>query len=195
MPKDLASAGFIAITHKGTVVSLLGPDGPLYCASIEVSPLESGGPVSGIEINPQDSTSPLYRIEAVIPKREYILDRHGADSGATIDVPLDDIVPVAKSATPKDIKVGDEVLYRDDKGWHSETAVVADIRYRFEHLIRDRSGKVFSVIFDRDILGNAVSDGKATAKTRKAGRKRRARETLPGVSAVTSAAESVVDTV
>ena len=195
MSKDPGFSGFIAITHKGAVVSLLGPDGPVYCATLEVD-LEHNHSVPCAEVVPQGSGSSPYRIETVIPKREYILANQeiDANSGAMIDAAFEDVAPLTRTAVPRDIKVGDEVLYRDETGWHSETALVADIRYRFEHLIRDNQGNVFSVVLDRDILNGAHGEEKATPKTRKGGRKRRVRATTSGTPETAPATEPAGET-
>ena len=174
MPKALASTGFIAITNNGSVISLLGPDGPVPCA--------------GIEVDSPDSEMSPYRIEAVLPKREYVLEQKSGDS---IDAAFEDVVPLARTVALRDIKVGDEVLYRDEAGWHSETASVVDIRYRFEHLVRAGSGKVFSVVLDHDILCYAAPDGKTSVKSSKVGRKRSPRKAATDVVAVESTGETV----
>ena len=191
MSKDPGFSGFIAITHKGAVVSLLGPDGPVCCATLEVDP-ECDRSMSCAEITPGGSSP--YRIETVIPKREYVLAKQGSDSGVMIDAAFEDVAPLARTVAPRDIKVGDEVLYRDETGWRSETALVADIRCRFEHLIRDNQGKVFSVVLNRDILNGAHGEEKATPKTRKGGRKRRVRATTSGLSETAPTTEPAGET-
>lgn len=126
-------AALIVLTHQGRIHTLLGPDGPVPYLAVEVDSV---------------STSP-YRIQTVIPRREY----HLADGmGTPIVSAIEDIVAVKPFALPGDIKVNDKVLHRDkDKSWRKEEMRVTQITERYECVLRNDEGDTCSVLLDRDI--------------------------------------------
>ncbi|MHB8252197.1 MAG: hypothetical protein ACYDEV_00500 [Acidiferrobacter sp.] len=161
-------AALIVLTHQGRIHTLLGPDGPVPYLAVEV---DSAG------------ASP-YRIQTVIPRREY----HLADgAGAPIVAAIEDIVAVKPFALPGDIKVNDKVLYRDkDKSWRKEEMRVTQVAERYECVLRNDEGDTCSVLLDHDIkaMTPAVKPG---AKPKKAGVQTRRPRKVASTSAATPA--------
>ena len=168
----LDDVALIVLTHAGRVHTILGPDGPVPHTVVEVD---------------GESQSP-YRLQTVIPRRDYHLA--GTETDAPIVAALDDIVAVKPFALPGDIKINDKVLYRDPEGtWRKDELRVTTIQERYECVLRNEDGDTCSVLLDHDIkaMMPATKTG-AKAKTigRRAGRPRKAadskRDAAPTVS-------------
>ncbi len=142
-------AALIVLTHQGRIHTLLGPDGPVPYLAVEVD---------------SASASP-YRIQTVIPRREY----HLADGvGAPIMAAIEDIVAVKPFTLPGDIKINDKVLYRDkDKSWRKEEMRVTRVAERYECVLRNDEGDTCSVLLDHDIkaMTPTVKPGAKSKKT------------------------------
>jgi hypothetical protein len=162
MPDDVA---LIVLTHAGRVHTILGPDGPVSHTVVEVD---------------GQSQSP-YRLQTVIPRRDYHLA--GTETDAPIVAALDDIVAVKPFAVPGDIKVNDKVLYRDADGhWRKDELRVTAIRERYECVLRNEDGDTCSVLLDQDIkamMPAAKAGAKAKTTGRRAGRPRKASAAQP----------------
>ena len=169
MPDDVA---LIVLTHAGRVHTILGPDGPVPHTVVEVD---------------GESQSP-YRLQTVIPRRDYHLA--GTETDAPIVAALDDIVAVKPFTLPGDIKVNDKVLYRDPDGtWRKDELRVTTIQERYECVLRNEDGDTCSVLLDHDIkamMPATKAGAKAKTTGRRAGRPRKAsttqRDAAPAVS-------------
>ena len=169
MPDDVA---LIVLTHAGRVHTILGPDGPVPHTVVEVD---------------GESQSP-YRLQTVIPRRDYHLA--GIETDAPIVAALDDIVAVKPFALPGDIKINDKVLYRDPEGtWRKDELRVTAIQERYECVLRNEDGDTCSVLLDHDIkamMPATKTGAKAKTTGRRAGRPRKAsttqRDAVPAVS-------------
>lgn len=162
MPDDVA---LIVLTRAGRVHTILGPDGPVPHTVVEVD---------------GESQSP-YRLQTVIPRRDYHLA--GTETDAALVAGLDDIVAVKRFAVPGDIKVNDKVLYRGPDGtWRKDELRVTAIRERYECVLRNEGGDTCSVLLDHDIkamMPAAKAGGKAKKTGPRAGRPRKASATQP----------------
>ncbi|MHB8254139.1 MAG: hypothetical protein ACYDEV_10690 [Acidiferrobacter sp.] len=173
MPEEVAT--LIVITHKdhahkGMIHSILGSDGPIPYLAIEVD---------------TTSTSP-YRIQAVIPRREYHL---AGVAGAPLIAALEDLAAVKPFMSPGDVKVNDKVLYRNaDKVWQKEEFRVTQIIERFECVLRNNEGDTCSTLLDHDI--QALMPPKTGKKPKKgaiqAGRPRKSASTPAATPAPSS---------
>jgi hypothetical protein len=170
MPDDVA---LIVLTHAGRVHTILGPDGPVPHTVVEVD---------------GERQSP-YRLQTVIPRRDYHLA--GTETDAPLVAGLDDIVAVKRFAVPGDIKVNDKVLYRGPDGtWRKDELRVTAIRERYECVLRNEDGDTCSVLLDHDIKA-MMPVGKVGTKVKKtgprAGRPRKASTTQPDAAPSVSA--------
>ena len=168
----LDDVALIVLMHAGRVHTILGPDGPVPHTVVEVD---------------GESQSP-YRLQTVIPRRDYHLA--GTETDAPIVAALDDIVAVKPFALPGDIKVNDKVLYRDTDGtWRKDELRVTAIQERYECVLRNEDGDTCSVLLDHDIkamMPATKTGAKAKTTGRRAGRPRKAadskRDAAPTVS-------------
>ena len=168
----LDDVALIVLTHAGRVHTILGPDGPVPHTVVEVD---------------GESQSP-YRLQTVIPRRDYHLA--GTETDAPIVAALDDIVAVKPFALPGDIKINDKVLYRDPEGtWRKDELRVTAIQERYECVLRNEDGDTCSVLLDHDIkamMPATKTGAKAKTTGRRAGRPRKAsttqRDAVPAVS-------------
>ena len=170
----LDDVALIVLTHAGRVHTILGPDGPVPHTVVEVD---------------GESQSP-YRLQTVVPRRDYHLVSEG-NTDAPLVATLNDIVAVKPFALPGDIKVNDKVLYRDPDGtWRKDELRVTTIQERYECVLRNEDGDTCSVLLDHDIkaMMPVVKVGAKAKKTGpRAGRPRKAsttqRDAAPPVSA------------
>ena len=170
MPDDVA---LIVLTHAGRVHTILGPDGPVPHTVVEVD---------------GESQSP-YRLQTVVPRRDYHLVSEG-NTDAPLVATLNDIVAVKPFALPGDIKVNDKVLYRDPDGtWRKDELRVTAIQERYECVLRNEDGDTCSVLLDHDIkammpVARVVAKAKKTGS--RAGRPRKASAAQPDAAPAVS---------